>query len=1015
MSHGRSLEDEVGGQGTTLDAGAVRERLAGRGGRAYWHALEELADDPRFHALLRRELPGVSEGLLGGDGRAGRREFLRLMGASLALGGLGACTRQPLERIVPYARSPEQTIPGEPLYFATAIPLMGDALGVLVESHMGRPTKVEGNPDHPASLGATDAFAQAAVLSLYDPDRSHSIRRTGKISTWGAFLSELQTRLDGLNAQGGQGLSLLIGDLASPTLDDQLAGVRAKLPKARFHHWTPVHRDNARAGAQLAFGRDLATRYHFDRARVVVALDADFLASGTGGVRYARDFTAARRARAQGSNARTMNRLYCVESWASLTGGMADERLPLRPSEVEGFARALASMLGVDVEVPRISDRAQGFAASVARELTNHRGAGLVVAGEYASPVAHALAHALNQRVENTGTTVEYTTPLESIDSSSQTESLRALVDDLRAGRVDTLVALGGNPVYDAPADLDFAAALVSAPFRVHLSESVDETSESCTWHIPQAHFLESWSDARAYDGTVSIVQPLIAPLYGGRTAHEMIATLLGRSGVSAYDLVRERWRKTRTGLSDKEFESFWATTLHDGLVAGTQVPALQVGVRTLALPPPPRVPTGLELVFRPDAATHDGRFANNGWLQETPRPLTRLTWGNVCLMSPINAREQKLTSGDVVNIIASERRVQAPVWVTPGQPEGSICLFLGYGRDRAGELGTGVGYDAYRLRSSYLPWSVAGVTVRPTGHKTQVASVQDHAVMEGRDLVRVHTFDRFKGDAHADEDHGSVEHLSLYSPYSYEGNAWGMVIDLNACIGCNACMLACQAENNVPIVGKEEVLRGREMHWIRIDRYYEPRPGESPDDNPQVLHQPVTCMHCENAPCEVVCPVGATVHSSEGLNDMVYNRCVGTRYCANNCPYKVRRFNFFHYADDTTESLKLGRNPDVTVRTRGVMEKCTYCVQRISAARIESKKDGRPIQDGEIQSACQQVCPTQAITFGDINDGSSRIAALRKEPDHYSLLGETGTSPRTTYLAKFTNPDHGLEQQGDG
>ena len=540
---------------------------------------------------------------------------------------------------------------------------------------------------------------------------------------------------------------------------------------------------------------------------------------------------------------------------------------------------------------------------------------------------------------------------------------------------------------------------------RVHLSQYVDETSRLCQWHVPQAHFLESWSDAQALDGTLSIVQPLIAPLYGGKTAHELVAALAGNPTAKSYELVRERWRERFGSTSDAEFEPRWQKTLHDGLEALRPMPLAQP-LTALDLGEPSLSGGGLELCFRPDASVLDGRFANNGWLQETPRPLTRLTWDNAVLISERTAEEQGLETGDVVRVRAGETSVEGAIWITPGHPDRTLSLPLGYGRTAAGQVGNGVGFDAYRVRKSFEPWFASDIELERTGERYPLVSVQDHARMEGRDLVRVATFDRFQKDpGHAFHASHDVSELSFYPEHEAqrEGYGWGMVIDLNACIGCNACMVACQSENNIPVVGKEEISRGRELHWIRIDRYYEDR-GEGAD--PQVLHQPVPCMHCEQAPCEVVCPVGATVHSDEGLNEMVYNRCVGTRYCANNCPYKVRHFNFFGYSDYETESLKLANNPDVTVRTRGVMEKCTYCVQRISEARIKAKLEDREIRDGEVKSACQQVCPTEAIVFGDVNNRESAVSKLRREPHHYSLLEELGTRPRTTYLAKLHNPN---------
>jgi len=982
---------------------AIRAELSSARGDDFWHRLEELSARPAFQDWLQQEFPSQAPRFVPA---LERREFLRLMGASLGVVGLAACTRQPDERIVPFARAPEYVVPGQPRYFASALTLGGAALGVLVESHMGRPTKIEGNPDHPASLGATDALAQAAILSLYDPDRSHSCLRAGQIDTWSAFTGELSGRLERLAALQGQGLSILHAGESSPTLADQLARLSTRFPRARVHRWTPVHRDQERAGAELAFGRDVGTHYHLDRAEVVLALEADLLGSGPGAVRYARDFAHGRLGRA---GAAGMNRLYAVESTLSLTGAMADERLALRPSEVEGFARRVARELGLAVEAPALDAFAERFAVAAARALDARRGAGLVVAGREADPAVHALAHTINYELGNTGATLEHTDPLDDLARPAAAD-LRALVEDVRARRVDTLLVLGGNPAYDAPAELDFAGALASVPFRVHLSAQVDETSALCHWHVPEAHALESWGDARAHDGTVTIVQPLIAPLFGGKSALELLAFVLGEGEKSAYETLRERWR-AKSGLAGADFERFWREALHDGVVAGTGAPGVEVHLRSsLDFGASPATATGgLELALRPDASTFDGRFANNAWLQELPRPITRLVWDNALLIGPRTARERELENGDVVELAHEGRHLRAPVWVVPGQAEGTLTLHLGYGRRRAGALGTGVGCDAYALRTGERPWFVTGVELVRTGERHELVTVQKHPSQEHRSLARVATFDRFRADplGATRPEHGTSELAppSLYPGFPYEGHAWGMVIDLNACIGCNACMIACQAENNIPVVGKGQVANGREMHWIRIDRYYE-EPAGTVDERVTVVHQPVPCMHCENAPCEVVCPVGATVHSSEGLNEMVYNRCVGTRYCSNNCPYKVRRFNFFPYADFETESLKLQRNPDVTVRSRGVMEKCTYCVQRINQARIQAQKEERPLRDGEIVSACQAVCPTQAIVFGDVNDEASAVARLRKEPHHYGLLAELGTRPRTTYLAKLRNPD---------
>jgi MoCo/4Fe-4S cofactor protein with predicted Tat translocation signal len=987
-----------------VDLAAIRARLQAKRGPQYWRSLEEVAATPAFRAFLEQEFPHQVQ-----EWRdlVSRRRFLQLMGASLALAGLSACTSQPQENIMPYVRAPEEVVPGKPLFFATALSLGGLAQGVLVESHMGRPTKIEGNPQHPASLGATDVFAQAAVLSMYDPDRSQALSNAGRISTWGTFLTAISTALEAHRIKKGAGLRVLTETVTSPTLAHQIQTLSTTFPEAVWHQYEPVTRDAVRQGARLAFGEEVNTVYRFDRADVVLALEADSLVSGPGHLPYARAFAAKRRVQ---PGQTTMNRLYVVEATPSLTGAMADHRLPLRPSEIAGFARAVAQELGVFASQsppsPVTGARA-GWIKALVRDLQQHRGASIVLAGEQQPAIVHALAHAMNQALGNVGNTVVYTDPVEA-RPVDQLASLKALVQDMEAGKVDMLVIVGGNPVYTAPADLRFAERLSKVGLRIHLSLYEDETSALCHWHIPEAHGLEAWSDGRAYDGTVSIMQPLIAPLYDGKTASELLEALLGKPGRSSHDIVREYW-KSRS--SEAEFESFWRTALHDGLVAGTALPPRQV--KPPALSPalvdshmPASSPQALEIIFRPDPTVWDGRFANNGWLQELPKPLTKLNWDNVALLSPATAERLGLANEQVVELLYRGRTVRAPVWIMPGHADEAVTVHLGYGRWQAGHVGTDLGFNAYDLWTSEAPGFGSGLELRPTQERHALATTQHQFSMHGRHLIRAGTLQQFLEEPHfaPDMEPAPAADLTLYSPHAYEGYAWGMAIDLNACIGCGACEIACQAENNIPIVGKTEVMRGRQMHWLRIDRYY-----EGSLENPETYHQVVLCMHCENAPCEVVCPVGATVHSSEGLNDMIYNRCVGTRYCSNNCPYKVRRFNFLQYADYQTPSLKLSYNPDVTVRSRGVMEKCTYCVQRINAARIEAEKEQRQIRDGEVVTACQAACPTEAIVFGNINDPQSRVAKRKGEPRNYGLLAELNTRPRTSYLAKLRNPNPDL------
>jgi Fe-S-cluster-containing dehydrogenase component/anaerobic selenocysteine-containing dehydrogenase len=952
--------------------------------------------------LLHREFPRQAAEW---TATMSRRQFLQLMGASLALAGLTGCTSQPPEKIVPYVNAPEATVPGQSSFFATAFQVGGYALGLLAQSQLNRPTKLEGNPDHPASLGATDALAQAAILTLYDPDRATVVTEAGAASSWAAFLQALQAQLEPQRASGGAGLRILTETVTSPTLLSQLQAILSAYPNAVWHQYEPVNRDQIYAGAELAFGEPVEPIYRFDQAQVIVSLDADFFQTSPGRVRYARDFADGRRAGA--ADDRTHNRLYVVESTPTITGAAADHRLPLKAGQIEAFARSLAQALGITVAVDDVATTAlpATWINALAADLQAHTGTSLVVAGEGQPPIVHALAHAINAGLGNVGQTVVYTDPVVA-NPQDQTESLRALVEAMAAGEVAVLLILSGNPVYNAPVDFDFAAALENVPFSVHLGIYADETSARCHWHIPESHFLESWSDTRAYDGTITIQQPLIQPLYATHSAHELLDALLSAQVRTDHEIVRAYWTSQQ---GQGNLATFWQNALHDGLIANSALAPKTVTLQAdFAVPPTlATAPDDLELNFRPDPSLWDGRFANNGWLQELPRPFTKLTWENAALINPLTAESLGLTQGDLVELAYAGRTLQGPLWLLPGQPEGAVTVHLGYGRTQAGRVGNGAGFNAYGLRSTGVAWFGSGLTLRKVGEGHHFASTQGHFNLEGRNLVRVGTVAQFAEDpdfVHALDGHHAE--ISLYPKVEYEGNAWGMVIDLSTCIGCNACVTACQAENNIPIVGKEEVANGREMHWIRIDTYFE---GDLA--NPATHHQPVLCMHCENAPCEPVCPVAATMHDAEGLNTMVYNRCIGTRYCSNNCPYKVRRFNFLEYTDFESESLKLQRNPNVTVRARGVMEKCTYCVQRISAARIAAKLEGRAIGAGEVVTACQAACPTRAIVFGNLNDPASEVAQRKASPLNYGLLTELNTHPRTTYLAKLRNPNPKLEE----
>ncbi|HET9580487.1 MAG TPA: 4Fe-4S dicluster domain-containing protein [Usitatibacter sp.] len=933
-----------------------------------WRALDESAMAP------------AAEGEAGqGPFRLTRRDFLKLAAASAALASAGC--RGPVEEIVPYVRAPGADA-GVPRFFATAMTLGGLATGLLVESNMGRPTKIEGNPAHPASLGATGVFEQAAVLDLWDPERGTALTHRGQPSTRAALETALAQAFSSASARHGEGLSLLMRYSSSPTLAAQLGALRERYPAVRIHTWEPLHRDHSLAGARLAFGRAVEPVYRLGNADIVVALDADFLGAGPGHLRHAREFMQRR----QPGGARPMNRLYAVESAPTLAGAVADHRLALAPAAVSAWLAQLAAALHGEehADWPLVE--------AVARELREHRGRALIVPGESLAPEAHALVHRLNAEVGAPGSTVEYIEPV--CGDIDCTQSLLELAQDLDAGRVAALLVLGGNPVYDAPADMPLAALIARAPFSMRLGLRDDETSAACQWHVPQAHFLEHWSDARAFDGTASIVQPLVSPLYAGLSEHELLGGLLGPAPVNARDLVQAQWR----GAAGVDFETRWREMLRQGIVSGSASKPVTVAAREATLTA--RAVRGWTLVFRHDGSVRDGEFANNAWLQELPRSDSKLTWDNAAQVSPASAASLGVKTGDVIEIGAGEARLRAPVWVLPGQADETIVLPLGYGRRRAGRVGNGVGFDAYALRPAHSPWWREAGEVRMAGGRHEFATTQNHARMEGREPVR-----RFNV---ADLGHGRPPGLddepppeSLYPPWTYDSYRWGMVVDLTACIGCNACTIACQAENNIPTVGKEEVARGREMHWIRVDRYY-----EGPAGRPRTHFQPVPCMQCENAPCEAVCPVGATVHDGEGINVQVYNRCVGTRFCSNNCPYKVRRFNFLHYAKRDAEPPLDARNPQVTLRMRGVMEKCNYCLQRITRARIETERQGRRIADGEVVTACQAACPTRAIVFGDLNDPQSAVSRAKRSDLDYALLNELNTRPRTTYHARVLNPN---------
>ncbi len=974
---------------------ALREKLAAGKGPAFWRTLEEAAESDELREYIEQEFPGLSGQVPQG---VDRRSLLKVMAASLAMAGAAACTRQPPEYIVPYVRQPENVIPGVPLFYATAMPVGGYARGLLVESHLNRPTKVEGNPDHPASLGATGIFEQASVLDVYDPDRSTAVLHEGRVSTWGDFTAATVTESQNLDQRKGEGLAILTCPTTSPTLIDQVNSIRSSWPAAKWYIHEPGVNPAIASAAKKIAGRNALVVYDLSQADVIVSLESDFMNTGPAMLAYARQF-AARRTVDNGANP---CRLYAIESCPSVSGSLADHRFPVKSSAIPAVAYQLAKACGVSAPD---AGNAPDWMATVAADLTNAKGRSVVIPGEFQPESVHLAAYAINAALGNVGKTVRV---LEGVEPDN-THSLEELTNDLNGGHVETLVILGGNPVYTAPTRLGFADAIKKARLVIRLGQFFDETSLWSHWHIPEAHYLETWSDSRAFDGTATIQQPLIMPLYDGKSAHEILTIFQMKPDLSSHEIVKAYWANQNKGGG---FDTLWPQSLHDGWVAGSAVATVNAG-GTAALPALAATQgSGTEVVFRPDPTIGDGTYSNNGWLQELPKPQSKMTWDNVVLIGAKAAADMKISKGDVLRVTVAGKSIEGPAWILPGHADESVTITFGYGREMSGRVGNKIGYNAYSIQDPGSPYVAGGAVVR-TGATYRLANIQETQTMAGRAPVRAIDLAEFRQHPDfptLDEEYKPLPpNESLYLPqeFPYNGYKWGMAIDLNVCIGCHSCIIACQAENNIAVVGKDQVARGRHMHWIRVDRYYH---GDA--DNPDIYNQPIPCMHCEDAPCELVCPVAATVHSDEGLNQMVYNRCVGTRYCSNNCPYKVRRFNFYLYSDWNTQSLYGVRNPDVTVRSRGVMEKCSYCVQRIQEIKIKSEEENRFVRDGEIQTACQQVCPTQAITFGDLNNRDNKVAKLQALKRNYGLLDELGTRPRTKYLGYVRNPNEALRGQ---
>ncbi len=1056
-------------------------------GPRYWRSLDELVETPGFKDKLTREFPEGADSLTGVD----RRHFFKLMAASFALGGMGLATgcRRPEAHILPYGKSVEGVIPGMPRYFATSFPLRGEAIPLLAETHQGRPTKLEGNPSYKPYGGATSLVAQATVLDLYDPDRATTHTRDGAAVDTASVRDDLAAIHGAAKANNGKGLAILAETSSSPSRARLVKAMKKKLPQAMWAEYDAINETAPMAAAKAAFGKNVKPLYHFDKAKRIVSIDADFFHAEGGALGYSRDFASGRKVLKKDD---PMNRLYAVESLFTLTGSMADHRLRLASSHMLAFAAALAGKLTRQGAYSRLAQGLEfkdqdAWLAACAEDLQAHAGECLVVAGAHQPAQVHAIAYAINTFLGNVGKTVEFVEV-----PATKAASIANLAAAAKAGEINTLVVLGGNPCYNAPADVEFDSMVENINRVVRYGYYVDETSAVADTHIAATHYLESWGDARTADGTIVPIQPMVLPLFDGLTELEVVARLAGEDTTDPYTIAFETITAMKSGDAEATFRAF----LHDGLLKGTAYPVASVtfdqsGASGLFADAPSYTALSegnLEVRFAVDHKVDDGRYINNGWLQECPDPITKISWDNAILVSPRLASAIGIEpegamlqvarkdnaeyplgkeAAPVVEIVVNGVTVRGPAHIQPGLSNWTVVLPLGYGREVTGRVGHGSGFNAYPARTSSTMDFATGATITVTDDVYLLANQQEHWSMEGRDIVREankgefdenpNFVDSFGIESHAPANLGPAkdEPLQEVSATTPRGNSlyenpdftgvhqWGMSIDLNTCIGCNACVIACQAENNIPIVGKDQTLRGREMHWIRLDRYYSDGkisggafggPGNKiiPED-PQGSIMPVACMQCELAPCETVCPVNATVHDEEGLNTMAYNRCIGTRYCANNCPYKVRRFNFFDWNDRSLDKLymgpiaekgmpelvKMAKNPDVTVRMRGVMEKCTYCVQRIQQAKMAQKSKARnsdrvEVPDGTIKVACQQVCPVDAIEFGNIKDPNSAVSKAKAREQDYSLLGYLNIRPRTTYLGKLRNPNPEMPDYAD-
>ncbi len=1001
----------------------VQIKSASKTGPKYWRSLDHAANQPEFRQWVEREFPSMAVEL---DGNS-RRTILKLMAASFGMAGMVACSRPEL-RFAPQARGQEDYIPGAPYNYTTAFVLNGQPQGLVIKTYDGRPVKVEGNPDHPASMGAATALAQASVLDVYDPDRSQIVLNGSKSSNW----DEFENALKALNLGDGSGLRVLSGATMSPVLDSLRTQLFAKYPNAHWVEYEAISRENERQGTQIAFGQPLFVNPQFDKAKVVLALDSDFLGLDTATPEATKKFSKRRRVESE-EDVERLSRLYVVESQFSATGANAEHRLRLKGGEVAKFAQDLLAALNAPAEG---SDRRSQFLAAVGKDLKAAGHEALVVVGPRQPAAVHALVAQINQTLGANGQSVTYTPAARPEKVTAGVDALKTLTDEMNAGRVSTLLVLGGNPVYAAPADIQFGAAMAKVAASIHLGLYANETAAQAKWHLPETHYLEAWGDTRTATGVAAVQQPMIDPLYGGKSAIEVLAMVLDLPQKKGFTIVKSFYAGSEK--PDQARENTWRKALNDGVIAGAPVApvspslnAAQVSAAVAAMPAPNT--NGFEVAFVPSSIAWDGSFANNAWMQETPDPITKLVWDNAVMVSPATARQLNLTTGDKVTLSQGSYKLEAAAMIQPGQADGTAVISLGFGRTRAGNVGNEVGFNANLIRTAGNFWYGGGFALAKADGTHKFVTTQEHGSMdepvlgigslkgggEHRPLVREVSIEEYKKEPDVIKEMVELPSLESLHPkvpladYT-QGYQWGMAIDLGACTGCNACVVACQAENNTPVVGKEMVSVGREMHWLRIDRYY-----VGPEDEPRAVEQPLPCMQCENAPCEYVCPVAATSHSPEGLNDMAYNRCVGTRYCANNCPYKVRHFNFLNYHKHMPDQLAMVQNPEVTVRMRGIMEKCTYCVQRIQNAKITAKADGRAadgtpgtLKDGDVVTACQQTCPADAIAFGNINDPGSRVAKLKKQERNYGLLEELRVVPRTTYLGRLRNVNPELEKE---